>query len=112
VDPPQLLSSHFPRCMQTLEPLAKRLGQKVIPDDRLAEGAPLDQVLDLVATVPDNTVMCSHGDVIPDLIDALHRRGAHLTTDPDWRKASMWVLTRENGKITALAAEPPPKIDV
>lgn len=105
---PTLLSSPYVRCVQTLEPLAQLLATKVSPDERLTEGARFEGALDLVLTMPDGSVLCSHGDVIPDLIGALHRRGAHLTTDADWRKATVWTLTREHGQITSMAATPPP----
>jgi 8-oxo-dGTP diphosphatase len=107
---PTLLSSPYLRCVQTLEPLAELLETKVAADDRLAEGAPFEPVVDLVLSAPAGTVLCSHGDVIPDLVSALHRRGAHLTTDADWRKATVWVLSREHGRIASMAAWPPPEI--
>lgn len=107
---PTLLSSPYLRCVQTLEPLAVALETKVSPDERLTEGAPFEAAVELVLATPSGSVLCSHGDLIPDLIGALHRRGAHLTTDADWRKASVWVLTREHGRIASMAAWPPPEI--
>ncbi len=103
-----LLSSPYVRCMQTLEPLAERLGTKVLADDRLAEGVAFEPAVELVQTAKSGTVLCSHGDLIPDLIGALHRRGAHLATSADWRKGSVWVLDRHNGKIESMAVWPPP----
>lgn len=109
LDPPRLLSSPYVRCVQTLEPLADRVGRTVEPLDRLAEGTAFEDVLDLIAGLPDRTVLCSHGDVIPATVQALHRRGAELVTAPDWGKGSLWVLTRDDeGHVHQLAAEPPP----
>jgi hypothetical protein len=66
-------------------------------------------VLDLLATVPDSTALCSHGDVIPETLDALVRRGCEITSIPDWRKASVWVLERgSDGEIVSAEAWPPP----
>jgi 8-oxo-dGTP diphosphatase len=107
---PTLLSSPYVRCVQTLEPLAVALGGKVVADDRLTEGAPFEPALELVLSTPSGSVLCSHGDLIPDVIGALHRRGAHITTDADWRKCSVWVLQRERHKIASMAAWPPPEI--
>jgi len=104
----ELLSSPYVRCMQTLEPLAERLGVKVFADERLAEGAAFEPALDLVHSAESGAVLCSHGDLIPDLIGALHRRGAHITTAADWRKASVWVLDRRHGKVETMAVWPPP----
>ena len=106
-----LYSSPYARCMQTLEPLAERLGAKVHPDDRLAEGTPLPEVLTLLEEVGPGAVLCSHGDVIPELIEALVRRGAEIDTPPEWRKASIWLLDDgdRGGKIRRVSAEPPPR---
>ena len=53
--------------------------------------------------------LCSHGDVIPELIKALARRGTKLLTPPDWRKATIWVLDPPDGDGTIASAtvEPP-----
>ncbi len=104
-----LLSSEYVRCIQTLEPTAKRLGVPIQVDTRLTEGAPFEPVLDLLAEVPDNTILCSHGDVIPDTLLALQRRGTDIRTQPDWRKASTWVLKRnKHGNIVHATVWPPP----
>jgi 8-oxo-dGTP diphosphatase len=87
-----LISSPALRCIQTLEPLADRLGLKIEIDERLAEGSPFEHALAVVREAPDRAVLCSHGDVVTDLIEALSRRGMELTTAPDWRKATLWVL--------------------
>jgi 8-oxo-dGTP diphosphatase len=108
-DIPRLLSSPYVRCMQTLEPMAEMIGGKVEPAPVLAEGMSFDGALDLLQTLPDGSVLCSHGDVIPDTIDALIRRGTALVGTPDWRKAVTWVLERDaRGAITTATAVPPP----
>ncbi|MFT3852547.1 MAG: phosphoglycerate mutase family protein [Ilumatobacteraceae bacterium] len=104
-----LVSSPYVRCVQTLEPLAHLLSERVGTDERLAEGSSFPAVLELCAELPDGAVMCSHGDVIPDLIDALVRRGCELTSPPDWRKGSTWVLRRDpDGTFTSAKCWPPP----
>lgn len=87
-----LVSSPSRRCVETLLPLGERLGLKVDEDDRLAEGSSIELSLAVARDAPDRAVVCSHGDVIPDLIAALVRRGMELTTEPDWRKATLWTL--------------------
>jgi len=105
-----LLSSPFLRCMQTLEPLADRLGIPVVADDRLAENKSTKAMLDLMNDLPDGAVMCSHGDMIPDAIQALQRRGCEIVTAPHWKKASVWVLDRDgSGQFVTASAWPPPK---
>jgi broad specificity phosphatase PhoE len=112
-----LISSPAVRCVQTLQPLADRLGTKVETDERLAEGSPLESALDVVREAPDSAVLCSHGDVITELIDALVRRGMELTTAPDWRKATLWVLDLDGDghrpddvelRFRTARVEPPP----
>lgn len=115
-----LISSPSLRCVQSLEPLAERLGMKIDEDDRLAEGSSIEDSLAVARAAPNRAVLCSHGDVIPDLIAALVRRGMELTTEPDWRKATLWTLEgtkrarEESGGellFTTAAVEPPPSID-
>ncbi len=106
------VSSPYLRCVQTITPLAERRGSEVRVDDRLAEETGFHGALELLAQLPDGSVLCSHGDVIPETIAALERRGCRILTEPDWRKASVWVLTRDaDGRITEAAATPPPDAD-
>jgi phosphohistidine phosphatase SixA len=107
--PKTLVSSPFVRCMQTLEPLGERLGLEVVPDLRLSEGACFEDTLDLLDELPDGSVLCSHGDVIPDTVSALVRRGLEVRSQPDWRKASVWVIDRNAaGRYTRATVWPPP----
>lgn len=107
--PRVLLSSPYVRCVQTLEPLAARLGSTVDIDHRLCEHEPVGPVLELLSGTPDHTVLCSHGDIIPATLRALETDGAELRTPPDWRKASVWVLGRnKRGRIVHATVWPPP----
>jgi 8-oxo-(d)GTP phosphatase len=65
------LSSPYVRCTQTVAPL----GLDIEPDERLAEGAPLQATLDLLAEL-DNAVACTHGDVIENVLGHGLRKGA------------------------------------
>ena len=101
----RLLSSPFLRCQQTIEPLIEALnagrpasvasGEFAIETlAALAESMPVEPVLGLVGTVAGGSVICSHGDVIPDTIAALDRRHCHIVGVPHWEKASTWILER------------------
>ncbi len=70
-DTTTLISSPYLRCVQTLEPLAHLQREPVHIDDRLAEGSGFPAVMELFAALPDGAVLCSHGDTIPEVIDAL-----------------------------------------
>lgn len=102
-----LWSSPYVRCVQTLEPLAGRLGLPINEDERLAEGAAFEDTLTLVRSAGKGAVLCTHGDVLTDVVNALIRRGTELTTAPQWHKASVWVF--DDGRRTA-SAEAPPKV--
>lgn len=103
-----LYSSPYIRCVQTLEPLADRLDLKIRSDQRLCEGAAFEPVLELLGEVSAGAVLCSHGDIIPETIQALARRGMEIQTPPDWRKGSIWVLKRKAERITKGKVWPPP----
>jgi len=65
-------------------------------------------LLELLAEIEDGAVLCSHGDIIPDTIQALARRGMEVQSPPDWRKATVWVLKRKGERITKGKVWPPP----
>jgi 8-oxo-dGTP diphosphatase len=92
----RLVSSPSVRCLQTLEPLAERIGLPIEPDRRLAEGSRGDDALALaheVVAVDDVGVLCSHGDVIPDLLAELKAAGTRFHHELTWPKASTWELS-------------------
>lgn len=105
-----LLASTYLRCLQTLEPLAARLHSQVHADERLTEGQPFEGALDLISSIPDGSVLCSHGDIIPATMAALERRGTSIVTEPDWRKGSVWVLERSGERIETASVWPPPNL--
>ena len=54
-------------------------------------------------------MLCSHGDVIPEVVQALVRRGMDVHGLADWRKASTWELERDGeGRLVRARAVPPP----
>lgn len=106
-----LLSSPFARCRQTLEPLAGRLGVGIGIDPSLGEAQPIGPLLELVHGASEGTVLCSHGDMIPDLMSALQRRGCRFVGEPNWKKASTWVLARNaDGEVTTARCIAPPDV--
>ncbi|HEX6418748.1 MAG TPA: phosphoglycerate mutase family protein [Acidimicrobiales bacterium] len=91
----RLVSSPHRRCVQTLEPLAQRLGLPVEDDPRLAEGAGGADALALADEVRDGyeaVAVCSHGDVIPDMLRILNATTARFKDPFVWPKGSTWVL--------------------
>ena len=105
----RLLSSPFLRCVQTLLPLGRRLGLEVEPDERLAEGHGAAGPLSVAAEVRGaNAAICSHGDVIPDLLDDLLAQGTDLKDELRWQKASTWVLSWDGDRFSTGRYRPPP----
>jgi phosphohistidine phosphatase SixA len=105
----RLLSSPAVRCVDTLRPLGEAIGLEVTSDDRLAEGAGADGVLDLIAEVGTApAALCSHGDVIPDLLDLLVQRGLRPDDPLRWQKGSAWELEWDGRDVTGARYLPPP----
>jgi broad specificity phosphatase PhoE len=105
----RLVSSPFRRCVDTLLPLGTELGLEVESDDRIGEGTGFLGALQLADELRGQTaIICSHGDVIPDLLEALLRRGITLEDEPRWPKASTWVLTRVGDGFSTGCYLPPP----
>jgi 8-oxo-dGTP diphosphatase len=77
-----------------VQPLAAHLGVDVETSTALAEGAPVDAAVALaVECAGDDAVLCSHGDVIPAVLDALARAdGLPLPPNFPCAKGSTWVL--------------------
>lgn len=109
----RLVSSPAARCIQTLEPLADGLGLHIDADPRLLEGAGGGDILGLAAELRDGhraAVICSHGDVIPELLRLL-KAGRTRFTDPFvWPKASTWVLTCVGDRWTRARYLAPPQV--
>ena len=104
----RIVSSPFVRCGQTVEPLARALRLSVEQSTALAEGADHAEAMRLVQKVADEpTVLCTHGDVILDLLDHLHDDGV-VNGDLRLEKGSTWVLDLDCGAVTAATYLPPP----
>ena len=89
----RLLSSPAERCLQTVQPLAGRLGRAVEPDDALGvEGTGLGVLELLTSPALDRAVLCTHGEVIGKVFDELQAAGIELTDQPRWPKGSTWML--------------------
>ena len=105
----RLLASPSVRCVQTLVPLGDELGVAVESDGRLAEGQGAGGVLALAKELRGTSaVLCSHGDVIPDLLDALVAGGTRLKDELRWPKASTWVLSWDGDHLAKGTYRPPP----
>jgi len=99
----RILSSRSARCTQTMQPLADKLGLSVDIHRALAEEASVEDVWSLVETIAatgTESVLCSHGNVIPPVLDRLHRRGVVIDA-VRWscHKGSIWTLQVDGGEV-------------
>ena len=97
----RIVSSPFLRCVQTVQPLADERDLRVDESEALSEGAALSSVLEFVGGLDGvaPAVLCSHGDVIPTLVEHLEADGMAVEGEPDWRKGSLWILERDGDRI-------------
>lgn len=106
----RILSSPYLRCIETVLPLARERALDVDETDALSEGAPVEEVLELVGSLEGQpTVLCSHGDVIPALMQHWVDRGTRIEGIAGWKKGSMWILEREGDGFATARYVPPPE---
>lgn len=107
----RVLSSPYVRCVQTVVPLAERLGVEVELHGSLAEGADPDDVAHLLGEVAGSAaVLCSHGDVVPIALHHLQQSGVRILSDREWKKGSTWVVCHDSQTYTEAAYIPPPEV--
>ena len=109
----RVLSSPSMRCTQTVGPLAERAGVPVETHPALAEGADGRNTLILLWSLADtDAVLCSHGDVIPDVLRLLEARGMIIDGQRGNAKGSVWTITTSGGALASAAhAKTPRKPD-
>lgn len=113
----RLYSSTYVRCRQTLEPLAALLGAEIELVDWLTEGSGGHRLFDQLPRLPDQSVLCSHGDVITELLGMFLRRGIPVDPTPsNVRKASVLEISvhgiaSDDASVTAVRYIDPPDGD-
>ncbi len=109
----RVISSPYRRCVQTVAPLAAALGLELEIHEALAEG-PGGPAIDLARSLANEAaVLCSHGDIIPAILDALVVDDAlSLGPDAKCQKASTWILepnALRPGGFASASYVPPPR---
>ena len=98
----RILSSPAVRCVDTVVPLGLALGLDVETSDELAEGSFVGEAFDLLrplAAAEGDSVLCSHGDVIPGLLWVLAQYGLDTPDLGRCKKGSIWELDVSKGRI-------------
>ncbi|MDP9251032.1 MAG: NUDIX hydrolase [Chloroflexota bacterium] len=116
-DPTAILSADYVRCEQTVEPLSESLGLAVQVEPIVSEsGYPGNEeaavrLLRTVGGLHSASVVCSQGDVIPDLLSRLAEEdGVDLPELIVPRKAGTWALTFQGERLVAAELFAPPDV--
>jgi phosphohistidine phosphatase SixA len=104
-----ILSSGYVRCVQTVQPLATRRNLPVETVKELEEGAGGESAIRLVGKFKGrNVVLCTHGDVVEELLERLVAQGLVPRARANMEKGSTWVLDEKDGKISGAKYLPAP----
>jgi 8-oxo-dGTP diphosphatase len=113
----EIISADFDRCVQTMLPLSEAIGVPIREEELFSElGYPAheEEAIHLVRKLGESlssTVVCSQGDVIPDVLQRLAEvdhvdlpEGAHV------KKAGVCVLTFDGPRLFEAELFPPPSV--
>ncbi len=104
-----VFSSPSLRCVQTVEPLARARHLVVQKTPSLALGAGLKGALHFIEDPQlRDAVLCTHGDVVQELVDELIRRRIVKASKGGLEKGATWVVEVEKGSPTRARYIPPP----
>jgi 8-oxo-dGTP diphosphatase len=88
-----IFSSPYLRCVQTVQPLAKRLRLKVEQSVSLAEGHGVEGLREFFSEKDlDHAVLCTHGDVVWELVEYLVKRKIVRAGEGGFDKGSTWII--------------------
>ena len=93
----RILTSPATRCIQTVAPLGRALGLEPEEDEELWEGTAAPAVLarlEAAGSAAGALVACSHGDVIPEVVEAVAGAGA-VVSGRGCAKGSIWMLEHD-----------------
>jgi len=85
----KIASSPFPRCVETVVPLAASRGLTVDQHWELGPDSAVDDVLTLLLDLPETTLVCTHREVFEKL----------LGWEAPAEKAAAWVLERNGSEL-------------
>jgi 8-oxo-dGTP diphosphatase len=94
-----IYSSPYLRCVQTVEPLAKARKLGIDKTAALAEGRGLDGLNTFFRDPKlDNSTLCTHGDIVWELVEDLVHRRLVKPGEGGYDKAATWVIDVEDGE--------------
>jgi 8-oxo-dGTP diphosphatase len=107
----RILSSPATRCLQTVEPLARQRSLPVEVDDGLgvhATPAHARRLLDDPAS--SAAVLCTHGELIGQVLRQLEVDGLSLPGAPHWPKGSTWIIDQDGRGRPRASYLPPARV--
>ena len=103
-----IVSSPYLRCLETVASLGARLELPVMTDHGLAEGQPTDALHRWLCR-PEPHVLCTHGDLLEELLRDLACAGVIDPNDTELlAKGSVWRLDTVGGQVASAHYTPPP----
>jgi 8-oxo-dGTP diphosphatase len=115
-DPSLVVSADVVRCRQTVEPLADALRLPIREEPIFSEAGYQGnetKTLERLRTIGgphDASVVCSQGEVIPDLVQRLATEDAVDLPTQASKKGSTWALTFESSRLVGCDYFPPPSV--
>ena len=94
----RIVSSPLARCVESVVPIAKRRHLSVESHWELEPDVPLDDLLTLLADLPDTSLVCTHREVFESLL------GRDVTCE----KGGAWVLERSGSEFAPTLYVAPP----
>ncbi len=111
----EIVSADFLRCQQSVEPFAEAVGIPIHFEQVFSEldfPGREDEAVKLMRTygeTGDATVVCSQGDVIPELLRRLAEEDhIDLPKDFQYKKGSVWALSFDGDRLLSAEYFPPP----
>ncbi len=96
-----IFTSPYLRCVQTIEPLAQARKLEVTHAPTLAEGSGLNGLTNFTIDLKlDNAVLCTHGDLVWELVEDLVKRKVIRPGEGGFEKGSTWVLEVSDGRLS------------
>jgi len=97
----RIVSSPLARCVESVVPIAESRHLSVESHWELEPDVPLDDLMTLLADLPDTSLVCTHREVFQLL----------LGWDVTCEKGGAWVLERHGAELApTLYVEPPPAV--
>ena len=104
-----VFSSPYLRCVQTVEPVARARGLKITETEALAEGHGLAGAMTVLGDRKlDGAVLCTHGDVLWELVEFLVGLNVVSAGAGGFEKGATWQVEMRDGVPVQATFIPPP----